>query len=137
MRNVLRIALAMQLVLALTISTAFAAPPADTRPYVLVVYADWCPMCQQLKPVLARINDEYRGKIRFVRFDITSEDTAARSKEQAEKLGLGDFYEKNHERTSVVIILNSSRREVFRTANDYVPEHYETVLNQQISNNHE
>ena len=109
-----------------------AAPPADKRPYVLVVYADWCPSCQQLKPTLALLNEKYSGKIRFVRFDITSERTAAKSQEQAAKLGLADFYEKNHDRTSVVIILDASRREVFRTVNDYDPMHYETVLNEQL-----
>jgi histidinol dehydrogenase len=71
-----------------------------------------------------------------VRFDITSEETAAKSKQQAEKLGLADFYDKNHERTSTVIILNSSRREVFRTVNDYAVEHYEAVLDQQLSGAH-
>ena len=137
MLTALRNALAMQVVLALTLTSAFAAPPADPRPYVLVVYADWCPSCQQLKPALALINEKYRDKIHFVRFDITTEATAAKSKQLAAKLGLADFYEKNHERTSVVIILNSSRREVFRTVNDYAVEHYETVLNQQLSASHE
>jgi thiol-disulfide isomerase/thioredoxin len=113
------------------------APPVDRRPFVLVVYADWCPSCQRLKPTLALINDRYRGKIQFVRFDITSEQTAERSKEQAEKLGFGDFYEKNHDRTSLVIILDSSHREVFRTVNDYDPQHYETVLDQQLLAAHE
>ena len=116
----------------------FAAPgPVDRRPFLLVVYADWCPSCQRLKPTLAAINEKYRDRIRFVRFDITTERTAERSKEQAEKLGLADFYEKNHDRTSVVIILDASRREVFRTANDYEPEHYKTVLDQQLLAVHE
>jgi len=127
----------MALMLALTIPATLGAPAADTRPYVLVVYADWCPYCQQLKPALARINERYRDRIHFVRFDITTEETAAKSKQQAEKLGLGDFYAKNHERTAVVIILNSSRREVFRTVNDYAVEHYEAVLDQQLPTPHE
>src|SRR5271167_2098633 len=110
MLTAFRTTLVTLLMLALAIPASFAAPPPDTRPYVLVVYADWCPYCQQLKPALARINDRYRDKIHFVRFDITTEETAAKSKQQAEKLGLADFYEKNHERTAVVIILNSSRR---------------------------
>jgi thiol-disulfide isomerase/thioredoxin len=106
---------------------SLAAPP-EKKPTVLVMYADWCPSCQQLKPVLALINEKYRNKIRFVRFDITSEETSAKSKEQAEKLGFADFFEKNKERTSLVSILDPSGREVFRTINDYEPEHYETIL---------
>jgi thiol-disulfide isomerase/thioredoxin len=124
--------LALLALVFLTARTFQAAPPADKRPYVLVVYADWCPSCQNLKPTLALINEKYNGKIRFVRFDITTERTAAKSQELAAKLGLADFYEKNHDRTSVVIILDSSRHEVFRTANDYDPQHYETVLDREV-----
>jgi thiol-disulfide isomerase/thioredoxin len=137
MLTAFRTTLVTLLMLALAIPASFAAPPPDARPYVLVVYADWCPSCQQLKPALARLNEEYRDKIRFVRFDITTEETAAKSKAKAEKLGLSGYYEKNHERTSVVIILDSSRHEVFRTVNDYAVEHYETVLNQQLSASHQ
>jgi thiol-disulfide isomerase/thioredoxin len=136
MRTTLRSILAFLALLAFVGQGVVAAPPADRRPYMLVVYADWCPSCQQLKPTLALLNDRYKGRIRFVRFDITSEATEAKSQEQAVKMGLGDFYEKNHDRTAVVIILDPSRHEVFRTINDYVPEHYEAVLNQQLSAAH-
>jgi thiol-disulfide isomerase/thioredoxin len=105
-----------------------SAAPVEKKPTVLVMYADWCPSCQQLKPVLALINEKYRNRIRFVRFDITSEETSAKSKEQAAKLGFADFFEKNQDRTSLVAILDPSGREVFRTINDYEPEHYETIL---------
>jgi thiol-disulfide isomerase/thioredoxin len=137
MRKTRKNILALAAVIAFCVEGLGAAPPGDRRPFVLVVYADWCPSCQRLKPTLALINDRYHGKIQFVRFDITSEQTAARSKEQAEKLGFADFYEKNHDRTSLVIILDSSRREVFRTVNDYDPKHYEAVLDQQLLAAHE
>ena len=133
MRKTLKHILALVAFITFSVGGVSAAPPVDRRPFMLVVYADWCPSCQRLKPTLALLNDRYRGKIRFVRFDITSEQTAERSKEQAEKLGFADFYEKNYDRTSVVIILDSSRREVFRTVNDYDPKHYETVLDQQLA----
>jgi thiol-disulfide isomerase/thioredoxin len=112
------------------VQSPIAAPTEDNRPFVLVVYADWCPSCQQLKPVLAHINEKYQKRIRFVRYDITSEETAARSKEEVAKLGLADFFEKNHEQTSLVVILDSSHKEVFRTANNYDPQPYDTVLDQ-------
>ena len=129
--------LALLVLVVFCVQSFGAALPVDKRPFVLVVYADWCPSCQRLKPTLAAINEKYRDRIRFVRFDITTERTAERSKEQAEKLGLADFYEKNHDRTSLVIIMDSSRREVFRTVNDYDPGHYETVLDQQLLAAHE
>ncbi len=108
-----------------------AAPPVDKRPLVLVVYADWCPSCQHLKPVLAAINEKYRNRIRFVRFDITTEETTAESQQRVEKLGLAKFFEDN-QRTSLVVIMDASGREVFRTVNDYEPAHYEFVLDKQL-----
>ena len=97
------------------------AAPLEKKPAVLVMYADWCPSCQQRKPILALINEKYRSKIRFVRFAITSEESSAKSKEQAEKLRFADLFEKNQDRTSLVVILDPAEREVFRTINDYHP----------------
>ncbi len=124
------------LVLAIVVLTfshpGFGATPVEAMPRVLVVYADWCPFCQKLKPTLALINEKYHGRIRFIRFDLTSEETTARSKEQAQKLGLGEFLDKNQETTSLVVIQDPSGREVFRAVHDYDPQHYETVLDQQL-----
>jgi thiol-disulfide isomerase/thioredoxin len=111
-----------------------AAIPLEKRPFVLVVYADWCPYCQDLKPVLALLNDKYRGRIRFVRYDITSDETSAKSKEMAAKLGLTKFFDGNEEKTSLVMILDSSRHEVFRATSDDDAKHYEAVLDQQLQN---
>jgi len=123
------------LALCVTLSAQkIAVTPVEQRPYVLVVYADWCPSCQHLKPALAFINDKYRGRIRFVRYDITSDETVAASKEMVAKIGLAKFFEENHEQTSLVVILDPSRHEVFRAVNDYTPEHYEAALDQQLQN---
>src|SRR5215467_6065651 len=108
---------------------------AQTRkaePLVAVVYAEWCPMCQKLKPVLARINERYNGKIRFVRLDMTSEITAAQAKLEAHDAGLGSFFSQNKEKTSLVIIQDSSGKEIFRAYHDYEFEHYATVLDQEL-----
>jgi hypothetical protein len=117
----LKVAAVLALLLAFSTQAGYAGSVADKRPYVLVVYADWCPSCQQLKPTLAFLNEKY------------TERSAARSKEMASKMGLADFYDKNHERTSVVIILDSSRHEVFHTVNDFPPDHYVAALDQQLS----
>ena len=109
-----------------------AAPPTDKQPTVLVVYADWCPLCQRLKPTLALINEKYHGRIRFIRFDLTSEETTAQSKQLASKLGLTEFFKQNQETTSLVVIQDTSGHEVFRAVHDYDPQHYETVLDRQL-----
>src|SRR5215467_6721365 len=106
---------------------------AQTRkaePLVAVVYADWCPLCQKLKPVLARINERYNGKIRFVRLDMTSEKTAAAAKIEAHKAGLESFLDENKERTSLVIIQDPGGHEIFRAYHDYDFQHYASILDE-------
>ena len=98
------------------------------EPLVAVVYADWCPLCQKLKPVLARINERYNGKIRFVRLDMTSEKTVAAAKVEAHKAGLESFLDQNQEKTSLVIIQDIAGHEIFRAYHDYDFQHYASVL---------
>ena len=103
------------------------------EPLVAVIYADWCPLCQKLKPVLARINERYKGQIRFVRLDVTSEKTAAAAKVEAHNAGLGPFFDENQERTSLVIIQDISGHEVFRAYHEYDFQHYAKVLDQLLA----
>ena len=102
------------------------------KPLVAVIYADRCPLCQKLKPVLARINERYHGKIRFVRLDVTSEKTAAEAKLEAHNAGLESFFDENKERTSLVIIQDTSGHEIFKAYHDYDFQHYTQVLDQQL-----
>ena len=112
----------------------FSAVPQTRKaqPLVAVVYADWCPLCQKLKPVFARINERYHGKIRFVRLDVTSEKTAAEAKLQAHNAGLESFFDENKEKTSLVIIQDASGHEIFKAYHDYDFQHYAEVLDQQL-----
>lgn len=115
-----------------SLSGLYGSPTTETKPLVVVVYADWCPLCQKLKPALALINEKYAGKIRFVRLDVTSEETAAKSMQQAKSLGLERFFEKNREKTSLVVIQDAAGHEVFRAMHDYDFQHYANVLDQQL-----
>jgi thiol-disulfide isomerase/thioredoxin len=105
-----------------------AGQEKEKKPTVLVVYADWCPVCQKMTPVLSAIADKYKGKIRFIRYDITSRGTEADSRDQVQKLGLDEFFAKNREATSLVVILDSAGHEEFRGRGDSDPQHYEAVL---------
>lgn len=121
--------------LAITILCApilHAVQQEDKKPVVAVIYADWCPLCQKLKPVLARINERYQGEIHFVVLDVTSEKTSAASKQEARRFGLESFFDQYHDRTSVVIIQDAGGREIFRAAHDYNFQHYAAVLDQQL-----
>ena len=117
----------------LVFSQVSAVPQTrETKPLVAVIYAEWCPMCQQLKPALALINERYNGKIRFLRLDMTSEQTAAEAKQKAYNAGLKSFFNENKEKTSLVIIQDASGHEIFRAYHDYDFEHYAKVLDQQL-----
>lgn len=109
------------------------AQAEEKKPMVVVVYADWCPYCQKLKPVLALINQKYQGKIRFVRLDVTSEATAAESQQEAQKIGLESFFKRYQGQTSLVVIRDSTGREIFRAIHDYEFEHYSAVLDKQLA----
>lgn len=124
-RNVLMLAFTLFTVMGLG-----AQQPTENKPLVLVVYADWCPLCQKLKPVLALINEKYSGRIRFVRLDVTTEETTAKSKQRAQSLGLEKFFDKYHETTSMVMIQDASGHEVFKAWHDYDFQHYAKVLDQ-------
>jgi len=102
------------------------------KPLVLVVYADWCPYCQNLKPVLVLLNERYRGRIRYEVLDVTSKATTAKARERARALGLEKFFDENYVSTSLVVITDPSGREVFRAVHDSDFHHYEAVLEKQV-----
>ena len=42
----------------------------ENLPVVVDFYADWCPPCQILHPLLEEISEKYREKIKFTRVNI-------------------------------------------------------------------
>ncbi len=40
---------------------------------LLDFYADWCPPCQQMKPVFEELEKDFEGKVSFRKIDIDSE----------------------------------------------------------------
>ena len=40
------------------------------QPVLVDLYADWCQPCKQLEPILRELENEYSGKIKFVRIDV-------------------------------------------------------------------
>jgi thioredoxin len=51
-------------------------------PVIIDFYADWCPPCRQLSPLVEEIAKEYNGKIVVYKVDTDNE------KELASKLGI-------------------------------------------------
>jgi thioredoxin 1 len=42
---------------------------SQTMPVFLDVYADWCPPCKLIEPIVEKLAKEYAGKVKFVKLD--------------------------------------------------------------------
>lgn len=57
---------------------SFVAEVMDSSVPVLVdFYADWCGPCRMLSPVLERLSDEYRGRLKIVKVNVENEPALA------------------------------------------------------------
>ena len=45
----------------------------SSKPMVIDFFADWCPPCKKLSPILDEIEKKYKGKVVFRRVDIDQE----------------------------------------------------------------
>jgi thioredoxin 1 len=39
------------------------------EPVIVDFYAEWCPPCKMLAPVLERVSQQYAGRVKFVKVD--------------------------------------------------------------------
>jgi thiol-disulfide isomerase/thioredoxin len=115
--------------LALSAAVQAASPPA---PQVLAVYmyADWCKACAVLDPKLKAVQPEFeRGKILFVRLDLTNERTVHQAGMLAQALGIGALYEKNAGKTGYVALVDrASGRTIERITKDHSEQDIRTIL---------
>lgn len=44
---------------------------------VLDLYADWCPPCQQMKPIVEELEKEFEGKVEFRKINVDNDPTEA------------------------------------------------------------
>jgi thioredoxin 1 len=50
-------------------------------PVVVDFYADWCPPCRMLGPILDRLSEEFAGRLKFVKVNSDQESALANSYE--------------------------------------------------------
>lgn len=101
-----------------------AKSPKPRRPTVAIIRADWCSACQKLEPTMMELIGQYKDRIDFVMLDVTNDEKATQAAAEARKLGLGKFFEVNKQKTSTVVVLNSSRRIVFQTMQNFDRDAY-------------
>ena len=97
-----------------TISPVEAANPS--RPYVVKLHAQWCPVCMLTKTVWSQIDTTYSGRVNLVVFDFTNQTTTDASRAEARRLGLAEFFE-NTGSTGMIAVLDGSSRKVLATIN--------------------
>ena len=114
--------LAVALVAVASVMYVRNAPPAvpalsavDTantsRPYVVKLHAQWCPICMLTKTVWSQIEVAYSARANFVVFDFTNRATTERSRAEAKRLGLEKFFDDNAGATGTIAVLDGRTKE--------------------------
>ena len=91
------------------ISAAEASQP--TKPFVVKVHAQWCPVCMITTTVWSEIQQEYAGRVNFLVLDFTDDRTTDASRAEADRVGLGRVFEETGA-TGVVLVVDGRTREV-------------------------
>ena len=94
------------------VPTISAVEAANTsRPYIVKLHAQWCPICMMTKTVWSQVEDAYAGRTNFVVFDFTNEATTDRSRAEAQRLGLEKFFDDHVGATGTIAVLDGRTRE--------------------------
>ncbi|MDQ3649040.1 MAG: thioredoxin domain-containing protein [Acidobacteriota bacterium] len=87
----------------------------DVKPTVVLLHADWCGACKKLKPTIAELKQQYGERLNFVELDVTNEETTAQAAKTAQKLGIGNFFETNKKKSSLVAVVGKNGKVLFQT----------------------
>lgn len=88
MRRLLPLLMSLILVLSPTLATS-AEPAKPAQPLAVLIAADWCYNCKQIKPKLAELRRRFESKINFVNLDVTDDARFLVAWQQAGALGIG------------------------------------------------
>ena len=99
----------------------------DDRPIVAVIYADWCPACRNVDPLVSELKKEYGKKMNFVVFNVSNAETTAEAKAKADRLGLAKFFAANKTKTSTVAVIKADKV-VYKTAKNTKKADYEKAF---------
>src|SRR5688572_32600851 len=116
MKRALIAAVVITGVLAVAVAGLYAwntVPPATSipsveherggKPYVVKLHAQWCPKCLMTKGAWAELQEKYAGRAHFLVFDFTNQRTTDASGVEANRLGLGEFFENAGGTGSVIV----------------------------------
>jgi len=80
------------------------------KPTVAVFYADWCGSCKVLEPKMKEAISQIKNKdaLKIVKFDLTNDETKAKSAALAGENGLTDLYNAKAPKTGFAVLVNDS-----------------------------
>lgn len=76
------------------------------KPVLVRIHADWCSACKETESTLASVTKQYGNRITYVRLDVTNAKTASDAQAQAQKMGLGKFFDATKAATSTVAVID-------------------------------
>jgi len=88
---------------------------ASSKPIVIKVHAQWCPVCIMTKGIWDEVASSYAGKVKLVVFDVTDERRKEASRAEAGRLGLGDFFDENGNWTGTIFVLDGRTKALTAT----------------------
>jgi thiol-disulfide isomerase/thioredoxin len=113
-------------------SAAFVGTPSTTwagtdsnlcadKPVIVKIHADWCGTCKTQGPLWEQINASLGDRATVIDFDVTDRPAYEKSRAEAERLGILEFFDRYKKRTGTIAVLDCKTREpveVFRGDND-------------------
>ena len=104
------------------------------KPVVIDIYASWCPACKNIAPTVSQIEQQYAGKINFVRLDVSTKASTAKSEATAKQLGLSKFFAANKTKTGSLLIVDPATGNILaQHKNNPDLTAYSTVLDSAIA----
>src|SRR5262245_41015859 len=77
------------------------------RPMIVKIHADWCGTCAKLKQTFEMLEREVGGQASIVVLDVTDRTTFEKAREQADRLGIRDFFDANGSKTATVAVFDA------------------------------
>jgi thiol-disulfide isomerase/thioredoxin len=97
------------------ISAAEAGNPS--KPYVVKLHAQWCPVCMLTKDAWSQIEHGYSERVNLVVLDFTNQANTNRSRAEAKRLGLETFFDEYAGSTGTIVVLDGRTKEVTASIN--------------------
>jgi thiol-disulfide isomerase/thioredoxin len=104
-----------------SVPTLSAADAASAKPVVIKMHARWCPYCMLQKDEWSRIEQAYAGRVNFVVLDATNDAAVERSRVDAERLNMREFFEEYNGATGLVVVLDGRTKEVLAEVGGNAP----------------